>query len=229
MSEVGMGNAGSGDHGVAAEAELTEQRLRHDLKQSLSTVMLLAEIADRQPLDGRFIHETLDHMRHEVEWMRQVVVDNDEDQTGLVMDLGETVAAVWGSISWGRTCRMRFLRESDVWARVDPVCFGRAVRNLVDNAVRAARRGVVEVRVGPEAHRVVVEVHDSGPGMGRIRPQQQLGLLTVRRFAAQHGGRLTFGTSPLGGALVRLELPRATAAGELDEAGAGGAARRTTA
>jgi hypothetical protein len=52
-------------------------------------------------------------------------------------------------------------------------------------------------------------VGDSGPGFGRIPPQERLGLLTVRRFASEQHGRLLIEKSRLGGALMRLTLPSA--------------------
>lgn len=169
--------------------------------------MMLAAIVDRQPLDGPVIHGTLDQMQHEVDWMKQVVAGPEDESADLFVDVGEAVAAIWEMVAQASPCSMRFVRETGVWTWADPVALGRAVRNLVENAVRAAGHGTVEVRVATDGREVVVEVHDSGPGFGMIRPQEQLGLITVRRFAAVHDGRLDVETSPLGGALVRLVLP----------------------
>lgn len=198
----------SGEQSGLSGTELTQQRMRHDVRQSLGTVMLLAAIMDRDPLGGRATRGALKQMQHEVEWMKQVVAGFDEDPADLMLDVGEAVGAIWGSVAQARRCTMRYVRESDLWAWADPVSLGRAVRNLVDNALRAAGGGVVEVRVSGDARWVAIEVHDSGPGLGLIRPQLQLGMITVRRFASAYDGRLVFDTSPLGGALVRLELPR---------------------
>lgn len=192
-----------------ATGELAEQRLRHDVRQSLSAVMLLASIVERQPLAGPVVHETLEQMRHEVDWMSRVLAPASASTEGFV-DVGEVVDQMWRGVATGRDTEMRLLRQADVWTWADPVALGRAVRNLVENAVRAAGDGVVEVRVCAANGRVSVEVHDSGPGFGLIRPQEQLGLITVRRFAAAYDGRLDIDSSPLGGALVRLELPRLT-------------------
>jgi signal transduction histidine kinase len=186
---------------------LAEQRLRHDVRQSLSAVMLLASIVDRQPLAGPVVHETLEQMRHEVDWMTRVLAPDAASTEGFV-EVGEIVDLMWRGVATGRDTEMRLLRQADVWTWADPVALGRAVRNLVENAIRAAGDGVVEVRVCAANGRVSIEVHDSGPGFGLIRPQEQLGLITVRRFAATYDGRLHIDSSPLGGALVRLEMPR---------------------
>ena len=110
-----------------------------------------------------------------------------------------------------QACSLRLVRESQVWAWTDPVALGRSVRNLLDNAIRAAGdEGEIEVRVTAGHGTVEIEVGDSGPGFGLIRPQERLGLLTVRRFASEQNGRLLIERSRLGGALMRLVLPVAT-------------------
>lgn len=208
MTECARMVTGSDREGHVQQAgELTEQRLRHDVRQSLSAVMLLAAIVERQPLAGPVVHETLEQMRHEVDWMSRVLAPS-SGATEAFVDVGEVVDAMWRGVATGRDTVMRLVREADVWTWADPVGLGRAVRNLIENALRAAGDGIVEVRVTARHERVAVEVHDNGPGFGLIRPQEQLGLITVRRFAAAYDGRLDIGSSPLGGALVRLELPR---------------------
>jgi K+-sensing histidine kinase KdpD len=196
-----------------ARADRPERRLRHDLRQSLSTVMMLASVVDHQPLDGPMIRDSLDQMLHEVGWMKKVISGHPADQGPVLVDVGEAVAAVWDSIALAQECQLRLVRESGLCAWSDPVGLGRAVRNLIENAVRAASDGsdppVVEVRVVTGRDTVDIEVGDSGPGFGRIPPQERLGLITVRRFASEQNGRLLVEKSHLGGALMRLVLPSA--------------------
>jgi signal transduction histidine kinase len=94
-----------------------------------------------------------------------------------------------------------------------------AIRNLVENALRfTPADSAVEVVVtdGPR-----LEVHDAGPG---IRPEDRphlferfwrgrdrrggagLGLAIVAEIAAQHRGRISVGSSPLGGALFTIDF-----------------------
>lgn len=109
---------------------------------------------------------------------------------------------------------------------VDARAFRRALRNLLANAVRAAR-GKVEVSwtSGPNDVRVMVD--DDGPG---IAPEDRerlfapfvvgdasrnrasggvgLGLAIVRRIVELHGGEVHIETSPLGGARLVSTWPR---------------------
>ncbi|MET9591518.1 HAMP domain-containing sensor histidine kinase [Streptomyces sp. NPDC006516] len=103
----------------------------------------------------------------------------------------------------------------------------RVVGNLLDNAQRHAE-GSVTVTVRPDGSEVLVEVTDDGAG---VAPAEQdriferfvrlddarsrddggagLGLAIARDVATRHGGTLTVGTAPGGGARFTLRLPAA--------------------
>lgn len=99
------------------------------------------------------------------------------------------------------------------------------VQNLLDNALRhAPGHGQVNVRVAGDAERVSLEVDDDGAGFATIdtarlgerfhRPEGSLGegsglgLSIAHAIAGLHRGQLELGRSNLGGARVRLSLPR---------------------
>ncbi|GAB3058750.1 hypothetical protein GCM10027053_20900 [Intrasporangium mesophilum] len=124
----------------------------------------------------------------------------------------------YGGMIWGSAERLRA-----------------ALDTLIENAVRYTSEGdVIELysrRVGPDL--IAVGVADSGPGFaadvwasvtdrGDDAPdagsppgepvrdelsQTGLGLSLVRAIATRRGGRVEFGTSPTGGADVRLVVP----------------------
>jgi two-component system sensor histidine kinase MprB len=105
----------------------------------------------------------------------------------------------------------------------EPGRLGRAVNNLIDNAVNYSPAGsAVEIVVqGTE-----LTVRDHGPGISpadlphvfdrfyrgaeaRGRPGSGLGLAIVRQVAAQHGGTVSAEPAPGKGTLMRLRLPGA--------------------
>lgn len=91
----------------------------------------------------------------------------------------------------------------------DPAEWERAVRNLLDNGVRAAGPGgSVSVQASTDGDAVRVSVGDSGPGFGEgPSGRSSLGMVTVSRVAESHGGHLEIRRSPLGGAEVAIVVP----------------------
>lgn len=108
------------------------------------------------------------------------------------------------------------------------VLLGRAMRNLVDNAVRHAATRVT-LRVATAGARVLVEVEDDGDGVpeaqreliferfarldeARARDEggSGLGLAIVREIARAHGGEVSVAAGRDGGARFTLALPAAS-------------------
>lgn len=196
-------------HGTG-EDRLRKQRVLHDMRQSLTAVMSLAAIVDKSMDRGPEVLKRLDQIRSEADWMIRLLSSAGPRATDIeVLDVGDVVAEAWCSAVSTSSCSIRFIRDARACAAVDRDDLTRSVRNLLDNAVRAAGAAgtvVIEVRVEPET--VAVVVHDDGPGFGNIPSQQGLGLVTVRRFAAAHQGRLDVGRTTAGGAELALRLPR---------------------
>lgn len=112
------------------------------------------------------------------------------------------------------------------------------VANLITNAVEATGfGGTVRVTLAVEPGSDVLEavVEDDGPGLpaspadlttGGITTKTEdaerhgIGLFSVQEVVTARGGSLRFGESPLGGARVEADLPRARAERPQDERGA---------
>ena len=113
----------------------------------------------------------------------------------------------------------------------DRVALREMLRNLVDNALRYAPDGTVDIQATPVAgFRVALTVSDRGPGIsddekeavqqrftrGRAGQSQSgsgLGLAIVRSVALAHGGSLWLHDRPGGGLSARVILPLAQPSG----------------
>ncbi len=113
----------------------------------------------------------------------------------------------------------------------DIVLIGRAVDNLVDNAVRhAGSDGRVTLRLTPRQNAIRLDVHDSGPGIPESERDRVfdsfyrgdasrspetgrsgLGLSIARGILELHGGTIEFECSRAGGTTFFFELPIAAA------------------
>lgn len=103
----------------------------------------------------------------------------------------------------------------------------RAVRNLVNNAIKWSQPGqTVRLSLQGDRDMLTIEVHDQGPGIAVAERERVftpfaqgsvpsgkragfgLGLAIIRATAAQHHGEVIIADSPDGGALLRLTIPR---------------------
>lgn len=126
-----------------------------------------------------------------------------------------------------QTTRLR-IDASDISAartRGDRQQLQRVVRNLADNAARHAT-STIRLGLREEDGRVIFEIDDDGPGVppdrrlviferfarlddarDRRRGGAGLGLAIVSEIVTAHGGSVTVGDAPLGGARFRVMLP----------------------
>jgi signal transduction histidine kinase len=110
---------------------------------------------------------------------------------------------------------------SDQTVTADRELFGRAVRNLVLNAVDAMPRGGSIVATSSDGpHGVELEIADTGPTLSEEEREQAFelvpsaqrggsgwGLAVVRRIAELHGGIVSAANCPEGGAAFTLRMP----------------------
>ncbi|MDD9378305.1 HAMP domain-containing sensor histidine kinase [Streptomyces sp. ZAF1911] len=120
---------------------------------------------------------------------------------------------------------LRLDARAPVPAAGDPARLERALANLVDNALRYARTGVV-VRASAEDGWALLEVTDDGPGIpeadrdrvferfvrldadrSRAGGGTGLGLAIAREIARAHGGEVSALPAPAGGARLVLRVP----------------------
>lgn len=126
--------------------------------------------------------------------------------------------------STGREVRVAI--EGEPVARAEEEALARVIENLLGNAAKYAPDGAIDVSVRSEGELVLIEVADRGPGFPEAErnavfapfvrlerdeelPGTGLGLTIVRSAAERFGGRATIASREGGGAIVRVEVPRA--------------------
>jgi two-component system OmpR family sensor kinase len=146
------------------------------------------------------------------------------------IDLESYVGELWDGVSLLASRRFELGPVPAGMLRADPDRLAQALRNLAVNAIEhtAPDSGLVRMRVQPlSGERLRFLVEDDGPGIpldqrervfrrfhrtdaarDRASGGTGLGLAIVRAIADAHGGSVSAGESPEGGARIELELPR---------------------
>jgi signal transduction histidine kinase len=110
-----------------------------------------------------------------------------------------------------------------VAVRADPVQLSQIFLNVLRNAIQATQGQThrqLDIRVWREKDMAHITFTDNGPGLSAEALSQVgtaffttktdgfgVGLSISKSIAQQHGGSLSIGNSPLGGAVVELQLP----------------------
>jgi signal transduction histidine kinase/HAMP domain-containing protein len=138
----------------------------------------------------------------------------------LVQVVAEVVEAYAAAPPAGAQVEMA-ASEPSIPARFDAKLLGRAVRNLLENALRACGpNGRVDVTVERRAGEARIAVADSGPGVPAAALPRifdpyfsthasgtGLGLPIARRIVEEHGGRIEAGNRAGGGFEVAITMP----------------------
>ncbi|GHC65342.1 ATP-binding protein [Streptomyces violaceochromogenes] len=212
---------------AALETSVERQRrfvadASHELRSPIASLRTQLEVAAAHPelldLDGA-VEDTVRLQRLAADLLLLARLDAGERPNDAKVDL----AGLAREAAEGRT---------GVTVDAEPVevagsrgQLGRVLANLLDNAQRHARSAVT-VNVRSEGDRAVVGVADDGDGVpdgdreriferfvrldaARSRDDggAGLGLAIARDVAVRHGGTLTAGRGPAGGALFELRLP----------------------
>lgn len=206
----------------------------HEVRNPLTGIKLLVEGALRPSHPTALTDEDLHLIRHEIARMERTV-------QGLLdfartpppdrrpHDLGALVAEA-ASVVRGRAAAKPVTLDAlapleHLTASVDRDQMLSLLTNLLLNAIEATPPGgTIAVRVERDRGGILVEVSDTGPGIGAeiegrlftpfatTKPTGTgLGLTIARRVARDHGGTLTGANRPGGGAAFTLTLPTAEA------------------
>jgi signal transduction histidine kinase len=223
------------------KAQRRQQRLvsdaSHELRSPIAAIKQHAEVAQTHP-DGTSVGELAADVLAEDERLERLAEDllllarADEHTLELIgrpLDLDDLVLAEARRLRQVSSLRIDTTGISAARTKGDRQQLQRVVRNLAENAARHAT-SVIKMAVREANGRVVLEVDDDGPGVppelreaiferftrldaGRGREQGGvgLGLAIVAEIVAAHGGSVSAGDAPLGGARFAVSLPRLSA------------------
>uniref|UniRef100_UPI0028AF2552 sensor histidine kinase n=1 Tax=Achromobacter animicus TaxID=1389935 RepID=UPI0028AF2552 len=210
----------------------------HQVRTPLASLRAQAEVA-LDETDPQRLHARLEriHMNatHASQLINQLLMDATITHrmgkgARALVGVAETVNETRRRIGPLDAQRLRIAIAPEVRrARIagDRVALREMLRNLVDNALRYAPDGPVEIQAMPVAgYRVALTVSDRGPGVaddeketvqqrfsrgraGESLPGSGLGLAIVRSVAVAHGGSLWLLDRPGGGLTARVVLPLA--------------------
>jgi two-component system, sensor histidine kinase and response regulator len=211
--------------------------LVHDLRHPLASLGLIAEVLQADDLAADERRSAIVTMRTLCTDMARLVdgvlaasrleagvfnVDPRPTTARAVLD--PTITSL-SPVAARRRITLVFEGNLDAHLVADAIKLRQAIDNLVANALKfTPRGGRVLVVVEAKAGQVAFEVSDSGPGIpnaeratifdrykqgqtGRTVGGAGLGLAIARGIAEAHGGTLTVGDAPLGGASFRLCIP----------------------
>ncbi|WP_373981129.1 extracellular solute-binding protein [Achromobacter sp. JD417] len=212
----------------------------HQVRTPLASLRAQAEVA-LDETDPQRLHARLERIHlnatHASQLINQLLMDATITHrlgkgARAMVGVAETVNETRRRIGPLEAQRLRIAIAPEVRrARIagDRIALREMLRNLVDNALRYAPDGPVEIQATPVAgYRVALTVSDRGPGVaddekesvqqrfsrgraGETLPGSGLGLAIVRSVAVAHGGSLWLLDRPGGGLTARVVLPLARA------------------
>ncbi|WP_436644084.1 ATP-binding protein [Microbaculum sp. FT89] len=198
--------------------------ISHDLRTPLTSLRLRAELLDDVEMREKMI-ATIEEMQHMTEaTLAFVRADQAEEETRSI-DLAALVDSLAADlVELGQSIEVN--EEARPVVRGRTVALRRAIRNVIENAVRYGERARVTVSMmeSPSEARVLVE--DDGPGLPEsdlervfepfVRGEASrsrdtggigLGLAVARSIVRSHGGDIWLENRPAGGLRVVMTLP----------------------
>jgi hypothetical protein len=192
--------------------------LGHDLRSPLTALRVRAEMVDEEEARDAFIR-SIEEMQGMVERTLAFARGMAIKESPEIVELGEFL----GDLKRDMLDSFQLKTGAPLSIRLRPQSVRRALRNIIENAVRYG--GGAEVSYTREYDRALIKVRDHGPGIPsaqledvfepfyRVETSRAretggtgLGLSIARTILRSHGGDITLQNHPEGGLLVQLEL-----------------------
>ncbi len=197
--------------------------LSHDLRSPLTALRVRAEMIDDDETRERVIGST-EEMQSMVESTLAFARGVSDMEAFETVDLEDFLSDL---VAESETTAPSITLESvapDMTVRVRPTSIRRALRNIIENAVRYGDRA--EVSIGQHGRLAVITIDDQGPGIpdtdlervfdpfvrlegsrSRDTGGTGLGLSIARTILQSHGGDIVLGNGPEGGLRAIISLP----------------------
>ncbi|ODN70186.1 Osmolarity sensor protein EnvZ [Methylobrevis pamukkalensis] len=196
--------------------------ISHDLRTPLTALRLRAEFVEDDEIRDKMI-ATIDEMHRMTEATLAFARDDvgheparKVDLAALVTALADDFADIGENVTATAPDRLDFM--------VRPTALRRAIRNLVENALRYGGTARLSVEDGPD---IVIAVEDDGPGIPEAQMEEVfepfvrlegsrsqetggvgLGLATARSIVHAHGGEIRLANLAAGGLRAEIHLPK---------------------
>jgi len=193
----------------------------HDLRTPLASLRIRAESVT-PPEEGAALVRTIEEMSETLEDILVLARTGRAREPSRRMDVAALTDAIVEEFH-ALGADVTFEASPKLPAQIQPNLLRRAIRNLIDNAVKYGARA--RVRVVADDAGAAIEVDDDGPGLSPeqvekvLRPFERLessrsrdtggaglGLAIAQAVAEGHGGRLTLANREEGGLRARLTL-----------------------
>jgi len=204
------------------EKDRTLGAIGHDLRTPLASLRIRAESVEPEEDRDRMI-ATIEEMTATLEdilTLARVGRSREQFERADITALAASIAEEYRELA----NKVEFSADGPHAIGVQPNLLRRAIRNLVDNALKYA--GAAEVVVTGEDDGVIIDVRDRGPGLApeeldrvggafyRAEPSRNretggagLGLSIAKAIVDAHGGTLTIANREGGGLKARVSLP----------------------
>ncbi len=196
--------------------------LGHDLRTPITSLKLQTEFIEDDDLRDR-MQRQLNDMHQMAESALNFARDASDGEAARQTDITALVESLIDDME-GINTAVSFVGETRITTRCRPVALGRAIRNLIQNAVNYGGQAIVDV--SDAGNHIEITIDDNGPGipeadLARVFDAFErlddarnkdsggtgLGLTIARTIARSHGGDVTLINREAGGLRARITLP----------------------